>query len=53
MQAKDLVILTNAGVQASDGITNPQYAQGRTTEDFVTQVSTLATGVVILIICGI
>ncbi|MCC8461842.1 MAG: hypothetical protein LN546_01340 [Rickettsia endosymbiont of Ecitomorpha arachnoides] len=46
MQAKDLVTLINAGVQALDGTTNPQDAQGRTAEDFVTQVSNLlqATG---------
>ncbi|WP_392506850.1 hypothetical protein ACE5D9_02045 [Rickettsia sp. 2024-CO-Wats] len=43
MQAKDLVTLINAGVQALDGTTNPQ---GSTAEDFVTQISNLvrATG---------
>ncbi|AXU07159.1 hypothetical protein [Rickettsia japonica] len=46
MQAKDLVTLINAGVQALDGTTNPQDAQGSTAEDVVTQVSNLlqATG---------
>ncbi|KJV91222.1 hypothetical protein RAMDARK_1135 [Rickettsia amblyommatis str. Darkwater] len=46
MQAKDLVTLINAGVQALDGTTSPQDAQGSTAEDLVTQVSNLlqATG---------
>ncbi|CAK6517284.1 MAG: hypothetical protein O7C68_01395 [Rickettsia endosymbiont of Ixodes ricinus] len=41
IQTKDLVTLIKAGVQALDGDTNPQDTQGRTAEDFITQVSNL------------